>query len=101
MSAEETDGTRPRAVALRYGREERRAPEVVAKGAGTVAERILQAAREHDVPVREDSDLVTLLSACDLGEEIPTELYGAVAEVIAFLYDVNGRLREERSDQRG
>lgn len=85
---------RPRAVALRYAEESSGPPKVVAKGCGDVAERILEVAREHDVPVREDADLVALLGACELGEEIPLELYTAVAEVLVHLWELNGRLRE-------
>jgi len=82
----------PRAVALRYDRERSRAPEVTAKGEGELARRILELARAHDVPVREDADLVELLAACDLGAEIPIELYQSVAELLAHLYRWNARL---------
>ena len=83
---------RESAVALRYDRGEDRAPSVVAKGRGEVAEKILAIAQEHDIPVRSDPDLLNLLSACELGDQIPEELFGAVAEVLAFLYRVNGEL---------
>jgi flagellar biosynthesis protein len=86
-----------RAVALRYAGAEQgsdhQAPSVTAKGRGEVAEKILAIARENGVPVREDKDLVALLSACDLGDEIPTELFTAVAELLTYLYRVNGELR--------
>ena len=82
----------PRAVALRYDRTALPAPSVVAKGKGELARRILDLARTHDVPVREDPDLLELLSACDLGQEIPSELYHAVAELFAYLYRLNGEL---------
>ncbi|MCB9916454.1 MAG: EscU/YscU/HrcU family type III secretion system export apparatus switch protein [Planctomycetes bacterium] len=81
-----------RAVALRYDEGAGRAPEVVASGAGETAERILAIARANGVPVREDADLVTLLAACDLGDEIPMELYEAVAELLTWLYRMNGSL---------
>ena len=90
MSAREE--TRPRAVALRYARAEDRAPRVVAKGTGHLAERILEVAREHGVPVREDADLVKLLSLCEVGDEIPVTVYAAVAELIALLYRVNAEM---------
>lgn len=80
---------RPRAVALRYAREDMPAPRVSAKGTGELARRILAVARENGVPVREDPDLLELLSACDLGQEIPGELYHAVAELLAFLHRLN------------
>lgn len=80
------------AVALRYDPAARPAPEVVAKGKGGTAERILALAREHGIPVREDADLLQLLAACEVGEEIPLDLYTVVAELLAYLYRVNGEL---------
>lgn len=89
----EGGGSERRAVALRYRRPapgevpaSGGAPELVARGRGAVAERILALAREHGVPVREDRDLVELLSACELGEEVPVEVWSAVAEVLAWVY---------------
>jgi flagellar biosynthesis protein len=78
------------AVALRYERDDLRAPRVTARGAGELAQRILALAQQHDVPVREDPDLLELLAACDLGAEIPPELYHAVAELLAFFQRLNG-----------
>jgi flagellar biosynthesis protein len=78
----------PRAVALRY-EPGRGAPRVAAKGQGDLAEAILALARHHGVPVREDPDLLVLLAACDLGAEIPAELYQTVAELLAYLYRLN------------
>lgn len=77
------------AVALRYDPESGGAPRVTAKGRGPVADAILATARAHGVPVREDRDLVELLSACEMLEEIPVELYTAVAQVLAYLHDLN------------
>ncbi len=77
------------AVALHYDGEG--APRVTAKGRGHVAEQILALAREHNVPIQQQPDLVRLLSKVDLGEEIPEALYVAVAEVIAFAFLVSGR----------
>ncbi len=81
--------SRTRAVALHY--DGKGAPRVTAKGEGEVAQRILAIAREHDIPLHEDADLLQLLSRIDLGEEIPAGLYVAVAEVIAFAYRLSGR----------
>jgi len=93
MSSERaSDAPRARAVALRYEAGGRRAPEVTAKGRGEVAERILEAAREAGVPVHADGDLLELLAVCELGEEIPLELYQAVAELLTYLYRLNGSL---------
>jgi flagellar biosynthesis protein len=80
-----------RAVALRYELEKDDAPRVVAKGRGEVAKRIIEIAKEHGVTVYEDDDLVEVLSRLDLNQLIPPELYQAIAEVLAFVYRVNGR----------
>lgn len=77
------------AVALRY--DGTSAPRVIAKGQGEIAERIVAAARQHDVPLQHDPQLARMLSQIPLGEEIPRELYVAVAEVIAFAYWLSGR----------
>ena len=80
-----------RAVALRYEHEKDDAPRVVAKGRGEIAKQIIEIAREHGVTVYEDDDLVEVLSRLDINQLIPPELYHAIAEVLAFVYRVNGR----------
>lgn len=75
-----------RATALRYERDKAAAPKVVATGQGHVADRILERAREAGVPIREDPALVEALSRLDLHEEIPEELYAAVAEALIWAY---------------
>lgn len=80
------------AVALRYDAENERAPRVVASGTGSAAEAILCAAEEHGIPVEEDEALLGLLAGCEIGEEIPPELYEAVAELLNWLYRLEGRL---------
>ncbi len=77
------------AAALRYDRGKESAPRLVAKGKGAVAERILEIARHNGIPIREDRELVQMLSSLDLYQEIPAELYKAVAEILAFLYSLN------------
>ncbi len=74
------------AVALRYDLMEAPAPRVVAKGAGLIAERIKEIAREHNIPIKEDKPLArTLYNTVEVGEMIPEELYQAVAAVLASL----------------
>jgi flagellar biosynthesis protein len=85
---------RPKAVALRYERDKDAAPRVVAKGRGYLAEAIQTIAREHQIPLRQDSNLVEVLEALDLDLEVPPELYRAVAEVLVFAYRLNGKLRQ-------
>ncbi|MEI2663907.1 EscU/YscU/HrcU family type III secretion system export apparatus switch protein [Rossellomorea sp. LJF3] len=77
---------RKEAIALGYNQQDGSAPKVVAKGKGMIAENILLKAGEHGVPVQEDKSLLSLLGNLDIGESIPEELYGAVAEVFAFIY---------------
>lgn len=77
------------AVALRYSG--RGAPRVTAKGEGEIAQKILEIAAQHGIPLHEDNELVRLLAQIDVGEEIPQTLYVAVAEVIAFAYMISGK----------
>jgi flagellar biosynthesis protein len=81
-----------KAAALRYKKSSDAAPTVVAKGKGLVAKKIISLARKNGVPIHEDRNLVEVLSAIDLYEEIPTELYKAVAEILAFIYRTSGKL---------
>lgn len=81
-----------KAAALRYRQGIDAAPTVVAKGRGLIADRIIELARSHGVPIREDRTMVEVLSALELYEDIPPELYKAVAEILAFIYKVSGRL---------
>ncbi|GEN54160.1 EscU/YscU/HrcU family type III secretion system export apparatus switch protein [Halobacillus faecis] len=80
---------RREAIALTYQSEKAAAPEVVAKGKGIIAENILKAAEEHQIPVQEDASLVELLSELNINEQIPEDLYHVVAEVFAFIYNVD------------
>jgi flagellar biosynthesis protein len=81
----------PLAVALHYNINGSGAPRVVAKGAGEIAEKIIETAREHNVPLQEDAALASALSKLDIGREIPRELYVAVAHVLAFAWSVAGK----------
>jgi flagellar biosynthesis protein len=80
--------TRERAVALRYETRRGRAPQVVAKGSGWIARKIIEKAKAHGIPFREDPLLVEALIGLDLYQEIPEELYQVIAEIYAFLYQV-------------
>ncbi|MFB3786448.1 MAG: EscU/YscU/HrcU family type III secretion system export apparatus switch protein [bacterium] len=83
--------SRKKAVALRYRPDEDHAPVVVAKGAGVLADKILEIAEQHRIPLYEDPDLVELLSTIDRGQVIPPQLYKAVAEILVFVYRMNGK----------
>ncbi len=78
------------AVALHYGGSG--APRVTAKGRGLTAGKILSLAAEHGVPLWQDAALADVLAQVDLDEEIPEALYRAVAEVIAFAWQLRGEL---------
>ncbi len=75
-----------KAVALKYDPMQNEAPIVAAKGSGLLADRILELAREHSIPVQEDAALVEVLSKLDLDRQIPPELYSLVAEILSFIY---------------
>jgi flagellar biosynthesis protein len=77
------------AVALKYDKKKDDAPRVVAKGQGRVAEKIIELAKQYDVPIKDDPDLIEVLSSLELNEQIPSEIYVAVAELLAFVYSAN------------
>jgi flagellar biosynthesis protein len=79
------------AVALHYDRTG--APRVVAKGKGTIGAKIIEVAREHNIPIEENEVLAGALSNVELGDEIPSELYKAVAEVLVFVMRLTRRIR--------
>ena len=80
---------RKKAVAIKNEPEKDHAPRLTAKGSGLVAERIIQLARTHGIPVSEDPDLVEVLVQLDWQEHIPPSLYQAVAALLAFVYRMN------------
>ncbi len=83
------------AAALRYKQGEDPAPRLVAKGAGKIAEKIIEAAKAAGVPIHEDPDLLALLMTLNIDEVIPPEMYVAVAEVLAFIYRINKKISGE------
>ncbi|WP_035238657.1 EscU/YscU/HrcU family type III secretion system export apparatus switch protein [Desulfobacter vibrioformis] len=80
---------RKKAIALKYERVKDAAPKVTAKGQGKVAENIIALALAHGVPVKDDPDLVEVLASLDINQEVPAEIYVAVAELLAFVYGIN------------
>ncbi|WP_412461918.1 EscU/YscU/HrcU family type III secretion system export apparatus switch protein [Pseudomonas sp. SC11] len=85
-----TERTPRQAIALSYDGEQ--APTLSAKGEDAVAEAILALAREHEVPIYENAELVGLLARLELGEQIPEALYLTIAEIIAFAWQLRGKL---------
>ena len=84
---------RKQAVALRYRPDKDTAPRVAAKGSGLVAEKIIELARKHGIPVKDDPDLLEVLSKLEIEEEVPPVVYVAVAELLAFVYSLNRKKR--------
>ncbi len=87
------------AIALKYDPYEMSAPVVVAKGAGSVAQRIRRLALENNVPVVERKELArSLYAEAEIGQPIPAERYAAVAEVLRYVYDLQGKQMPTMSD---
>ncbi|MBZ7994510.1 EscU/YscU/HrcU family type III secretion system export apparatus switch protein [Campylobacter canadensis] len=75
-----------KALALGFNKDKDNAPKLLAKGNDNVAQKIIELAKEHKIPIQEDDELCEVLSKLELGEEIPTNMYKAVAEVFSFIY---------------
>jgi len=80
-----------KAVALKYDKKKDGAPKVKAIGRGEVAKNIIKIAKEYNLPIKKDEDLVELLSKVEIDREIPQNLYKAVAEVFSFIYKMTGK----------
>ena len=87
---------REQAAAVKYDSKKMRAPELVAKGEGFIARKIIERAIEADVPIVEDAALVSALISLELGEEIPAELYEVVARVLAWVYKIDKEAGSKR-----
>jgi flagellar biosynthesis protein len=77
------------AAAIKYDNVRDSAPKVTAHGRGTIAEKIIEIAEENGVPIKNDPELVQVLSKLNIDAEIPIDLYRAVAEILAFVYSLN------------
>lgn len=86
--AENKKNMTKKAVALGYNRQKDSAPKVLASGKGEIATKIISLAKNNNIPIKEDADLVELLSKVDIEQEIPPNLYKAVAEIFSFLYKI-------------
>jgi flagellar biosynthetic protein FlhB/flagellar biosynthesis protein len=76
------------AIALKYNTEKDAAPRVVAKGMRLKAEKIREIAKQYNIPIMKNVSLANALYRVDVGQEIPEELYDAVAEVLNFVYEL-------------
>lgn len=83
----------PLAVALQYENGAGEAPRVVARGRGEIGNKIIETARQHGVPIEENPGLAAALSDVEIGDEIPVDLYKAVAEVLVFILRLSGKIR--------
>ena len=84
------------AIALKYDADKSNAPKVVAKGMDLVALRIREIAAEHGIPIIERPPLArALYRLCDVGHEIPEQFYNAVAEILAYVYELTGKARRK------
>ncbi|MBQ2697786.1 MAG: EscU/YscU/HrcU family type III secretion system export apparatus switch protein [Clostridia bacterium] len=90
-----------KAVALQYGAGDG-APVVVASGQGYLAEKIVEVAQDHGVPIYEDNSLATILAQLQLGQEIPEELYKAIVEIYVYFlhFDPQKMLEEGKERER-
>ncbi len=83
----------PKATALGYDPKRDEAPIVLASGKGAIAEQIIALAKANGIPIREDPLLAEALAGVNLGDPIPPELYALVAEVLAYIYRVEQKLK--------
>jgi flagellar biosynthesis protein len=95
------ESERPKmAAAIRYDGAKDAAPRLTAKGSGHVADKIIELAHKHNIPIRTDRALINILSKLDIDQQIPPELYRAVAEILAFVYSTNEKYRETQQGVR-
>ena len=88
------------AISLKYSGGSNHSPKVTAKGQGWVAEKIIAMAEQQNIPIKKDKDLVALLEKVDVGREIPESLYKLVAELLAWVYQLNNEYSKNRKTNR-
>lgn len=100
MSRHDGGRSASKAVALQYGGSDG-APVIVASGMGYLAEKIVETAQAHGVPIYEDNSLSTMLTQLKLGQEIPEELYQAIVEIYVYFlkFDPEGKRKPEPAEQ--
>lgn len=99
MPMKKKGNERPKmAAAIRYDALKDDAPRLTAKGSGHVAQKIIELARQHKIPIRTDHALIHILSKLDIDQQIPPDLYRAVAEILAFVYSTNEQYREKQGN---
>lgn len=90
-----------KAVALGYDKKKDIAPKVIAIGKSLIAEEIIKIAKEHNIPIYENSALVQILSVLEINQHIPPEVYGTVAEILSYIYQKEESLATEKKKEGG
>jgi flagellar biosynthesis protein len=88
-----------KASALKYDKAQDEAPKVVAHGQRYMAQEIIKIAQKHDIPIKKDEDMVELLSQIEINQEIPPNMYKAVAEVFSFVYQISNDKRDSELNE--
>ena len=86
---------RIQAAALQYDQGKHEAPMMIAKGSGAVAEKIIALAKEQDIPLQRDPELLQILMKLEINQEIPENVFHAVAEILAMVYKANRKQGEK------
>lgn len=89
-----------KAVALGYEPEKDAAPQVLATGKGFIAQQIIETARQNGIEIHQDKDLVEVLSLLDINSTIPLEAYGAIAEILSYIYKENHSYKLEQAKKK-
>ncbi len=84
------------AVALKYTPEKNRAPEIIGLGSGEIAEKLIEKAKEYDVPIYKNDELASTLNTFNIGDEIPPELYEVVAEILVFVSNMDKKIGDKK-----
>ncbi len=98
MLSEKDEKNRERriqAAALQYDQGKHEAPMMIAKGSGAVAEKIIALAKELDIPLQSDPELLQILMKLEINQEIPENVFHAVAEILAMVYKANRKQSEK------
>lgn len=91
-----------RVAALKYSPDENNAPQIIGLGNGEIAEKILEKAKENNIPIYENEELASTLNAMNIGDEIPPELYEIVAQILVFIGSIDrsyGKKRDENGEK--
>ena len=85
-----------KAVALGMEKNFDHAPKILSSGKGVMAEQILNIAKEHNIPIHQDADLVEILSVLEIDQYIPLEVYSVVAEIFTYIYEQNEKKKQQK-----